>query len=107
MVWQLFVKRGVASATLAIANQVPWMGLKSLFEAVGRHPRPVLLVWGEKDKLNPVVPAARQVQQCFGNARLLVVKGAGHIAICDRPRQVVLAILDFLQQPETHRSDDY
>lgn len=96
-VWQLYVKRGVASATLAICHRIPWFTLKPLFKDAGRHKRPVLLLWGEKDALNPPATVAAEVKSCFQNAQLLVVPGAGHIALCDRPRQVVLSILAFLR----------
>lgn len=102
-VWQLYVKRGVASATLATCHRIPWFNLKPMFQSAGKHPRPVLLIWGEKDSLNPQATVAKEVESCFSNAQLLVVPGAGHIAICDRPRQVVFSILSFLQLPVTAR----
>jgi len=102
-VWQLYVKRGVARATLAACHRIPWFNLKGLFQEAGRHPRPVLLVWGERDALNPPATVAEEVRQCFSNAQLMLVKNAGHIAICDQPRQVILSILAFLKLPENTR----
>jgi len=96
-VWQLYVKRGVASATLAVCQRVPWFNLRSVFKEAGRHPRPVLLVWGERDSLNPPQTVAEEVRKCFSNVHLMVVQNAGHIAICDKPRQVFQSILAFLQ----------
>lgn len=98
-VWQLYVKRGVASATLAVCHRIPWFTLKPLFQDAGRNPRPVLLIWGEKDGLNPQKTVAKEVESCFSNVQLMVVPGAGHIAICDRPRQVIFSILSFLKLP--------
>uniref|UniRef100_A0A7S1S514 AB hydrolase-1 domain-containing protein n=1 Tax=Alexandrium catenella TaxID=2925 RepID=A0A7S1S514_ALECA len=96
-VWQLYVKRGVASATLAVCSRVPWFNLKPLFQDAGRHERPVLLLWGERDNLNPPQTVAQEVKKCFSNVQLMVVPNAGHIVICDKPRQVFFAILAFLQ----------
>ncbi|CAK0807088.1 unnamed protein product, partial [Prorocentrum cordatum] len=31
-VWQLYVKRGVASATLALCHRIPWFGLEGMFK---------------------------------------------------------------------------
>jgi len=104
-VWQLFVKRGVASATLAVCHRIPWFSCKPIFKDAGKNQRPVLLIWGEKDALNPVQPVAAEVKGCFSNAQLLVVPGAGHISICDRPRQTVLSILTFLRLPKDTRMD--
>jgi len=104
-VWQLYVKRGVASATLAVCRRVPWFNLRSLFKDAGRNPRPVLLIWGERDSLNPPQTVAEEVKKCFSNVHLMVVPGAGHIAICDKPRQVFLSILAFLQLAPDARMD--
>eukprot|EP00931_Biecheleriopsis_adriatica_P093321 TRINITY_DN67062_c0_g1_i1.p1 TRINITY_DN67062_c0_g1~~TRINITY_DN67062_c0_g1_i1.p1 ORF type:complete len:417 (+),score=64.94 TRINITY_DN67062_c0_g1_i1:46-1296(+) len=98
-VWQLFVKRGVASATLAICTRVNWFDLSNLYTEVGRHQRPVLLVWGERDNLNPLASVGEKVKGFFSNAKLLVVPRAGHIAICDRPAEVVPRIMAFLKLP--------
>jgi len=105
IVWQLYVKKGVASATLAVCHRVPWFQLKPLFVETGRSRRPVLLVWGERDALNPVKTVAPKVQSCFSNSQLLVVPGAGHIALCEKPRLVISRILVFLQfPPDVHMS---
>lgn len=98
MVWSLFVKEGVASASLAVMLRVPWFGLEKLFKTVGSHPRPVLLIWGEHDHLNP--PAtAQKIRAFFSNAFLLVVKGAQHIVIADKPQNVYDALYDFMRMP--------
>lgn len=102
-VWQLYVKRGVASATLAVCHRIPWFNLKPLFQDAGRSQRPVFLVWGERDTLNPPQTVATEVKGCFSNAQLMVVPAAGHIAICDKPRQVILSILAFLRLPTETR----
>lgn len=104
-VWQLYIKRGVASATLAICSRMPWFQLNKTFQDAGRHSRPVLLIWGERDSLNPAATVAQEVKQCFSNAHLKIVPGAGHIAICDRPRQVIPAILAFLRLRMDTRMD--
>jgi len=97
-VWQLFVKRGVASATLAVLHRVPWFSLRPLFCRAGSHPRPVLLIWGELDTLNPLA-VGEEVKRCFCNAQLVVVKNAGHIAMYDQQRQVVQTMAAFLKLP--------
>ncbi|CAE8619636.1 unnamed protein product [Polarella glacialis] len=104
-VWQLFVKRGVASATLAVCSRVNWFNLTDLFKDVGRHSRPVLLIWGERDNLNPASTVAEKVKSCFSNAKLLVVPRAGHIALCDKPAEVIPRIFKFLQLPADVRMD--
>lgn len=98
MVWSLFVKKGVASASLAVMLRVPWFGLEKLFTAVGKHPRPVLLIWGQHDHLNPQA-TAKKISAFFLNSFLMVVKGAQHIVIADKPQCVYDAVYDFLHMP--------
>lgn len=105
MVWSLFVKRGVASASLAVMLRVPWFGLEYLFRDVGKHPRPVLLIWGEHDHLNPP-KTAEKIYNFFSNAFLLVVKGAQHIVIADKPQNVYDALWDFLRMPSDVKMKD-
>merc|ERR1712007_89815 len=88
-----------ASATLAVTHRIPWFNLRDMFQEVGKHPRPVLIIWGFHDKLNPVIPVAEEVKRCFSNSGLVVIRDAGHISICDQPRLVAFHILKFLQMP--------
>jgi len=104
-VWQLFVKRGVARATLAICRRVNWFNLSELFEETGRHDRPVLLIWGERDGLNPVMTIGQKVKSFFSNATLLTIPRAGHIVLVDRPAEVVPRIVSFLKMPPDTRMD--
>lgn len=97
-VWLLFVKHGTASASLAVMLRVPWFGLEKLFTDVGRHSRPVLLIWGEDDNLNPV-KTAEEVHAKFLNSHLTVIKDAQHIVISDQPQLVFNALCDFLRMP--------
>lgn len=100
MVWSLFIKKGVASASLAVMYRVPWFGLEPFFADVGKHPRPVLLVWGEEDTLNPVKTTAQKVKNLFPNSYLLVVKKAQHIVLADQPQHVFNALYDFFKMPQ-------
>lgn len=104
-VWQLYVKRGTASASLAIMNRVPWFNMEPLFKEVGRHQRPVLLIWGSSDVLNPPAATAEKVRDCFENVKLVIVAGSGHTVMSDKPRQVALQIFAFLRLPPTSRMD--
>eukprot|EP00928_Gymnodinium_smaydae_P053177 TRINITY_DN37227_c0_g1_i1.p1 TRINITY_DN37227_c0_g1~~TRINITY_DN37227_c0_g1_i1.p1 ORF type:complete len:419 (-),score=48.37 TRINITY_DN37227_c0_g1_i1:148-1404(-) len=104
-VWNLFVKRGVISASLATMLRIPWFGLRPLYEEVGKNSRPVLLVWGENDALNPPMNTAPVVLNCFSNAKLQVISSAGHIVIADQPRAAIEAVLRFLRLAEDARMD--
>lgn len=56
---------------------------------------PVLLIWGGADPLFPVEHATR-AQRLLPNSRLVVIEGAGHTVMAERPEQFNRALLDFL-----------
>lgn len=57
---------------------------------------PILIVWGEKDQLNPV-RIAHQLKKYFGNnAELIVLKKAAHMPNFDRPKDYNRALKKFL-----------
>jgi pimeloyl-ACP methyl ester carboxylesterase len=55
---------------------------------------PTLLVWGDHDPLVPV-ERAEEYRQAIPDARLVVVRGAGHVAMSDRPAEFAQTVLDF------------
>jgi pimeloyl-ACP methyl ester carboxylesterase len=98
LVWSLFVKRGVAAASLGIMLRVNWFSDEELYKEIGKHPRPVLLLWGEHDNFNSL-EVANKVKDYFCNKFLYVIKGAQHIVISDKPQRVYDAVYDFLKFP--------
>jgi hypothetical protein len=99
LVWSLFVKRGVAAASLGIMLRIDWFSDEQLYAEVGRHPRPVLLLWGEHDNFNSI-DVAHKIKTFFCNRHLQIVKGAYHIVISDAPQRVYDATYDFLKMPK-------
>lgn len=57
---------------------------------------PTLVIQGEKDLLFPV-PMAREVQAAIPDAKLAIIKNAGHTLNLERVPEVARAITDFLQ----------
>lgn len=55
---------------------------------------PTLLLWGELDARSPLT-VARQFEQAIPNAELVVIAGAGHLSILERPDQVNDAVREF------------
>ena len=56
---------------------------------------PCLIIWGEKDKLIPVT-FAEKFKEIFDNARILIIKDAGHSPFIEKPAIVYQILLDFL-----------
>lgn len=64
-------------------------------DALKKITAPTLLVWGTHDKLVPVT-VGQVVQQALPNARLQLIKNAGHVPMWDRPQEFNRIVLDFL-----------
>jgi abhydrolase domain-containing protein 6 len=56
---------------------------------------PVLLLWGENDRIMPSGYAAAFAKGISGKTVTKIIPGAGHLAELDRPAEVARAILDF------------
>lgn len=82
-----------------------WQGVSQLmdesaFTYAEAISAPTLLVWGEHDRLVP--PALGHIlDERLQNSRLLVLRGAGHVPMVDRPETFAEAVMRFLQ-PEPY-----
>jgi len=65
-------------------------------DALRSFPKPVLLAWGDADKLFPL-EHARRLEADFPDARLEVVDGARTYVMLDRPDQLASAITAFVK----------
>jgi pimeloyl-ACP methyl ester carboxylesterase len=66
-------------------------------QAVGRHPRPVLVVWGKQDPNVPFELSA-SLMAVVPDARLLAIDQAGHLPQWEQPDIVQPAIVSFLRE---------
>ena len=56
---------------------------------------PTLVIWGERDALVPLA-FAQQLAQYLHYEELVVIKGAGHVPMWDRPQEFNRALMAFL-----------
>ena len=56
---------------------------------------PVLLLWGEKDIFVTPLQRAKEIAQEISNAKLVVIPGAGHLALYTKTDKVVEEIVKF------------
>jgi pimeloyl-ACP methyl ester carboxylesterase len=56
---------------------------------------PALIVWGEHDRLVPLA-LGRQLHGHLPQARFVVIEGAGHVPMWERPDSFNRAVLSFL-----------
>ena len=59
---------------------------------------PVLLVWGERDRVFPLDEFGKPLKETLPRVKLVVVKRAGHAAYLDKPDEFNALLLDFLSE---------
>jgi len=59
---------------------------------------PVLLVWGDRDRVFPLDEYGRPLKETLPRAKLLIVKQAGHGTYLDKPEEFNELLLDFLSE---------
>ena len=66
---------------------------------------PVLLLWGEADRMVPASHAADYARELRGS-RTVVLPGLGHVPMEEDPARSVAPVLEFLQEPTARRGGD-
>jgi abhydrolase domain-containing protein 14 len=59
---------------------------------------PVLLVWGDRDRVFPLDEYGKPLKEALPRAKLLVLKQAGHATYLDKPEEFNELLLDFLSE---------
>ena len=75
------------------------------WRAVGEHPRPVLVVWGDRDRVTHY-DNATHVLQLYPRAELLTVQGAKHAPHLDHSEIVHPAVMKHLKAARPTRTPD-
>jgi pimeloyl-ACP methyl ester carboxylesterase len=91
-----FFRAGPASVAVASARVVRG-DMRDRMHAIRV---PTLLVWGENDPLVPLV-YGEAMQREIAGSRLVVIPGAAHVAMWDRPREFNSIALSFLAEVES------
>lgn len=58
-----------------------------------------LIIWGQEDRILPL-PVAEQLRSLMPRARFVMVPGAGHVTMWDRPEVFNELVIEFLQGDE-------
>jgi pimeloyl-ACP methyl ester carboxylesterase len=64
---------------------------------------PTLVIWGSRDRIVPLEHGAL-IARMIPNARLAVVRGAGHMPFYQKPEEFNRLVIHFLQQPQQPES---
>ncbi|WP_030240351.1 alpha/beta fold hydrolase [Streptomyces sp. NRRL S-350] len=93
-------RRHANMATMRVLAGDPYMHDPTLLRRLGQVRVPALLLWGESDRI--VTPAyGAAYADAFGNGRLEVIPGAGHLPQLEQP-EAVFALVD----AHLHRTGD-
>jgi pimeloyl-ACP methyl ester carboxylesterase len=69
-----------------------------LLAAAAAHPRPTLIVWGDRDRILPPHHLA-VARRAFPHARTHVFRGTGHLPQVERPDEFASVVRSFLGDP--------
>lgn len=86
--------RAYASTVRALIRRETYR-VDSLLDRLSTTGLPVMLIWGEGDRLLPLA-RARKARERLAGARLEVIQGAGHAPQTERPEAFNRALDDFL-----------
>lgn len=90
--WPIEMTRAAEAAARAF-----WpLGNTKLEKRLGLIAAPTLVLWGDKDAVQPPSYAAKFAKAINGATKVQTVPGAGHLAYLDRPQDVAQAILAHL-----------
>lgn len=92
-----FMLRDLADALVSTARHDMLGSFKRVYEELGRLAKPMLLVWGENDKIVPYAQSDA-LRAWLPTAEFFPVPGSGHLPHCERPQFVNPKILSFLSE---------
>jgi pimeloyl-ACP methyl ester carboxylesterase len=67
-----------------------------VLEQVGKHPRPVIAIWGKQDETVPIA-RSEALLKALPHARLIAIDSAGHLPHWEQPAVTHAALLEFLR----------
>lgn len=87
-------------ATMRIVAGEPYMHDPELLSRLGRVRIPVLVIWGDSDRI--VTPAyGAAYAAAFGDGRFEIVRDAGHLPQIEQPAATFALIDDYVRAPRS------
>ena len=97
-VWRAFVDWTGQGRLSALGHQAQWLHRLDLRAELGQVHQPVLLVWGDRDRVVPLAHAD-VLRQGLPAAGLVVLEGAGHVPSYTHPDALAEVVRQFLTPP--------
>lgn len=89
--------RGFKPALLSTMRNMNMHSLSETYNRVGKHKKPVLLIWGRKDHVLPFMNSER-VKEVIPHLEFHAIQGAGHNLNYENPKIVNPLLIRFLRQ---------
>lgn len=93
--WQIKNTPGYLPALLSTYRFFPLRKMKELFTAIGKHPRRVLVIWGDQDVICPFKQCIDEAKASFPNGNIVEVCDCGHNTVYEKFEDVVRELLSF------------
>lgn len=87
---------GLQRAILSTLRTMDMNGLSDVYQRVGEQQKPILLIWGDQDKVLPISNSLK-VKQAIPHARVHTIVGAGHNLNYENPENVNPLLVEFLK----------
>src|SRR5207253_5289290 len=97
-VWRAFVDWTGAVPVSTLAHQARWLHRLDLRAELAQVTQPVLLVWGDQDRVMPL-RHAEALRAGLPSAGLAIIEGAGHVPHYSHPDALAEVVRRFLTPP--------
>jgi pimeloyl-ACP methyl ester carboxylesterase len=87
--------RGFKRALLSTLRNGPLYSMAEAYKRVGRHPRPVLLIWGKHDRTVPF-EISHKMRAAMPKSEFYGIDKAGHIPHYEQPERINQLLVKFL-----------
>ncbi len=91
---------GFKRALISTLRDGPLQTMAEAYTRVGRHTRPILLIWGKEDRTVPF-EISHKVRSALPNAEFHAIGGAGHAPHYEQPALINPLLLKFLTGDHT------
>jgi pimeloyl-ACP methyl ester carboxylesterase len=93
--WQLQHTPGYFGAVQSTLKNFPITGMEELFTAIGRHPRPTLNIWGDRDSVCSYKRCIKLTEESFPKGHIVDIADCGHDVPFEKFEDVVKELLAF------------
>lgn len=93
--WQVLHTPGFLGAVLSTYRNFPMRSMDELFTAIGRHPRPTLSVWGDRDVICTYKKCIRVTEESFPKGIIVDIADCGHNVPSEKFEDLVKELLTF------------